>query len=243
MRTVAVVQARMGSTRLPGKVLAVIGDRPLILWTVAAAMAIPTVGTVVVATTTETDDDPLVELLAAEGIDHHRGPVQDVLSRIWDAVSPFEPEYVVRATADNPFMDPEVVGLQLRACIDGPFDYVGTAGWPLGIAAEIAPTGALADAYREATAPAEREHVMPFIYARPDRYKLGSAPPAEPPPDGRFTVDTPEDLAFARAIALRLGPVETCSIDHLRTIITNEPELLALNAGVRQKPWQEAQQR
>jgi spore coat polysaccharide biosynthesis protein SpsF (cytidylyltransferase family) len=243
MRTVAVVQARMGSTRLPGKVLAVIGHRRLILWTVAAARAIPGVERVVVATTSEADDDPLVKLLATEGIDHHRGPVQDVLSRIWDAVSPFEPDYVVRATGDNPFMDPEVVGLQLRACVDGRFDYVGTAGWPLGIAAEVAPAGALTDAYGEATDPAEREHVMPFIYARPDRYRIGSAPPTEPPPDGRFTVDTPEDLAFAQAVALRLGPVETCSIDQLRTIITSEPELLALNAGVRQKPWQEAQQR
>ena len=176
MRIVAVIQARMGSTRLPGKVLARIGHRPLILWTVKAARAIPMVGTVVVATTTEADDDPLVVLLAAEDIDHHRGSVQDVLSRIWDAVSPYKPDYVVRATADNPFMDPEVVGRQLRGCIDGPLDYVGTTGWPHGIAAEVAPARALADAYREATDDAESEHVMPFIYARPGRYRLGSVP-------------------------------------------------------------------
>jgi spore coat polysaccharide biosynthesis protein SpsF len=157
-------------------------------------------------------------------------------------VRPDEPDFVVRATADNPFMDPRAVGSQLRRCIDGPFDYVGTAGWPLGIAAEVARAGALQDAVREATDPAEREHVMPFIYARPDRYRLGTAPPGAPPPDGRFTVDAPEDLAFVRAIALRLGPVETCGIDQLRTIIADEPELLAINAGVRQKPWQEAQQ-
>jgi spore coat polysaccharide biosynthesis protein SpsF (cytidylyltransferase family) len=243
VKTVAVVQARMGSTRLPGKVLETVGHRPLLLWTVAASRAIPGVERVIVATTMESADDPLAEMLAAEGIDCHRGSVNDVLGRIWEAVRVAEPDYVVRATADNPFMDPAVVGGQLRRCIDGQLDYVGTTGWPLGIAAEVAPARALADAYSEATDPAEREHVMPFIYARPDRYRLGSAPPAEPPPDGRFTVDTPEDLAFAQAIALRLGPVETCSIDQLRTIMANEPELLALNAGVRQKPWQEAQQR
>ena len=241
MKTTAVVQARMGSTRLPGKVLAQIGHRPLILWAVAAARAIPGVERIVVATTTEADDDPLVALLAVERIDHYRGSVHDVLTRTWDAVRPDEPDLVVRATADNPFMDPQAVGGQLRRCIDGRFDYVGTAGWPLGIAAEVARAAALEDAVREATDPAEREHVMPFIYARPDRYRLGTAPPDAPPPDGRFTVDTPEDLAFVRAIALRLGPVETCGIDQLRTIMADEPELLAINAGVRQKPWQEAQ--
>jgi spore coat polysaccharide biosynthesis protein SpsF len=139
-------------------------------------------------------------------------------------------------------MDPRVVGRQLRRCIDDGFDYVGIAGWPLGIAAEVASAGALKAAVAEATDPAEREHVMPFIYARPDRFRLGAAPPEEPPPDGRFTVDTAEDLAFARAIAARLGPVETCTIEGLGRIIADDPELLSINAGVRQKPWQEAEQ-
>jgi spore coat polysaccharide biosynthesis protein SpsF (cytidylyltransferase family) len=241
-RTVAVIQARMGSTRLPGKVLAVVGHRPLVLWTVAAARAIAGINRVVVATTLEAVDDPLVELLVADGIDHYRGSVQDVLTRTWEAVQADEPDVVVRATADNPFMDPSAVGAQLRRCIDAGFDYVGTAGWPLGIAAEVARGTALLAAFREATDPAEREHVMPFIYARPDRFRIGSAPPATPPPDGRFTVDTAEDLSFARALAERLGPVATCSIEQLRRIVTDEPELLAINAGVRQKPWQEAQQ-
>jgi spore coat polysaccharide biosynthesis protein SpsF len=242
MRTIAVVQARMGSTRLPGKVIAVIGHRPLVLWTVAAARAIHGVDGVVVATTVEPADDPLVDLLVANGIDHHRGSVHDVLTRSWEAVRAQAPDFIVRATADNPFMDPRVVGRQLRRCMDDGLDYVGIAGWPLGIAAEVASAGALSAAVAEAIDPAEREHVMPFIYARPDRFRLGTSPPAEPPPDGRFTVDTAEDLAFARAIAARLGPVETCTIEGLGRIIADDPELLSINAGVRQKPWQEAEQ-
>jgi spore coat polysaccharide biosynthesis protein SpsF (cytidylyltransferase family) len=233
----------MSSTRLPGKVLAVVGHRPLILWTVAATTAVPGVDKVVVATTDEPDDDPLVELLVANGIEHHRGSVHDVLGRTWEAVVRHRPDVVVRATADNPFMDPEVVGGQLRRCLDGSLDYVGTAGWPLGIAAEVARATALEAAASEATDPAEREHVMPFIYRRPDRFRLGSAPPTAPPPEGRFTVDTAEDLAFAQAIAARLGPVDTCGIDQLATILTDEPELANMNAGVRQKPWQEVEQR
>ncbi len=231
----------MGSTRLPGKVLAIIGHRPLVLWTVAAAEAIPGVDRVVVATTYEPSDDALVELLDANGVGCHRGSVLDVLTRTWDAVRRHEPDVVIRATADNPFMDPEVVGAQLRRCVEGPFDYVGTDGWPLGIAAEAARASALDHAFREATDPAEREHVMPFIYARPERFRLGSAPPTVPPPLGRFTVDTADDLLFARAIAARLGPVDTCRIDQLAAILATEPELATINASVRQKTWQEAQ--
>ena len=242
MRITAVVQARMGSTRLPGKVLMPIGRRPLVLWTVAAAAAIEGVDRVIVATTVDPSDDPLVRLLEAEGIACHRGSVHDVLTRTWDAIGPSAPDLVVRATADNPFMDPAVVGAQVRRCLDGGFDYVGTAGWPLGIAAEVARTAALGDAFREAREPAEREHVMPFIYARPERYRIGSAQPAMPLPDGRFTVDTPEDLEFVRAIAERLGADETVSIERLRAIVTAEPELVAINAGVRQKGWQEAEE-
>jgi spore coat polysaccharide biosynthesis protein SpsF (cytidylyltransferase family) len=242
MRTIVVIQARMGSTRLPGKVLERIGDRPLVLWTVAAARAIPNVDRVVVATTTDRADDPLVEVLQAAGVAHSRGPVRDVLTRTWDAVCPFDPDLVVRATADNPFMDPVVVREQIERCIDGLFDYVGTSGWPLGIAAEVARAVALGQAAAEATDPAEREHVMPFLYGHPERFRIGSAAPSSPPPDGRFTVDTAEDLAFARAIAIRLGPGATSTIGELGAILDAEPELREINAGVRQKRWQETEQ-
>ena len=243
MRTVVVVQARMGSTRLPGKVLELIGDRPLVLWTVAAAQAVEGVERVIVAISTHADDDPLAALLAAHGVQVHRGSVHDVLARVWEAAEPLAPDIVVRATADNPFMDPTVVERQLRRCVEGGFDYVGTAGWPLGIAAEAARASALAEAYAEAREPAEREHVMPFLYARPERYRIGSAPPDGLVPEARFTVDTAADLAFARQIAARLGPVSTCTLGQLGAILNAEPALAQINREVRQKSWQEVEQR
>jgi spore coat polysaccharide biosynthesis protein SpsF (cytidylyltransferase family) len=243
MRTVAVIQARMGSTRLPGKVLEMIGHRPLVLWTVAAAAASEGVDGVVVATSTDPADDPLAALMQATGVPTHRGPVHDVLTRVWEAAAPLGPEFVVRATADNPFMDPTVVARQLRLCIDEGFDYVGTGGWPIGIAAEVARARALAEAYAEAREPAEREHVMPFLYTRPVRYRIGSAPPELPVPDARFTVDTDADLAFAREVAARLGPVRTCTLGQLGVILEAEPELARINRDVRQKGWQEVEQR
>ena len=238
---VAVVQARMGSTRLPGKVLANIGYRPLALWTGAAATAVAGVEHVVVATTTEAADDPLAALMEARGVPVHRGPVQDVLTRVQDAAVAFEPELVVRATADNPFMDPAIVSAQVGRCREGGFDYVGPAGWPLGIAAEVAASSALEAACREATDPAEREHVMPFIYNRPERFRIGNLPHTGGVPDARFTIDTMEDLAFARAVVARLGSSGAVSLADLARVLEAEPELADINRDVRQKGWHEVE--
>jgi spore coat polysaccharide biosynthesis protein SpsF len=140
-------------------------------------------------------------------------------------------------------MDPDVIGAQLRRLLDGDLDYVGTAGWPLGIAAEVARAGAVQLAFEKAREPAEREHVMPFLYTRPDRFRIGALTVDRPIPDGRFTVDTAEDLAFARAIATRLEPGERPTVGRLRGILVAAPELRAINRDVRQKGWQEAEAR
>jgi len=236
----AVIQARMGSTRLPGKTLALIGGRPLIFWTIRALQAVPGIDHLVVATTTDPLDDQLVATLDGR-VAVHRGSVHDVLSRVWDAASPSGPDLIVRETADNPFGDPGIVQAQIDRCRDGGFDYVGPAGWPRGLAAEVARASALEYAYLHATDAAEREHVMPYLYTHPERFRAGALAPTTPPPEGRFTVDTAEDLAFARAVADRLGAAEYATLEALRAVIAAEPGLLAINAEVRQKTWQEAE--
>jgi spore coat polysaccharide biosynthesis protein SpsF len=240
VRITAVIQARMGSTRLPGKTLALIGTKPLIFWTIRSLEAVPGIDQLIVATTTDPLDDELVAALDGR-VAVHRGSVHDVLSRVWEAAAPTEPDFVVRETADNPFGDPGVVHSQIERCRDGGFDYVGPAGWPLGLAAEVARAAALEYAYLHATGAAEREHVMPYLYSHPERFRAGALAPTTPPPEGRFTVDTAEDLAFARAVAERLGDAEYATLDALRSVIDAEPALLAMNAEVRQKTWQEAE--
>jgi spore coat polysaccharide biosynthesis protein SpsF len=239
VRVVAVIQARTGSTRLPGKVLEPIAGRPLVLWTLAAIQAVQAVDDVVVATTTQSLDDSLAALIAEQGVHVHRGPTTDVLTRCWEAVAPFEPALVVRETADNPFVDPGVVDRQIARAIEDDLDYVGISGWPLGIAAEVARAGALEIAYRESVDSADREHVMPYLYNHPERFSLGTVSPAEPIPPGRFTVDTEQDLAFARAVAQRLGSFRPTSIGELAGIVAAEPALLELNREVVQRSWQE----
>ena len=243
-RVVAVIQARMTSTRLPGKVLEPIGDRSLLAWCVAGVRAVPDVATIVVATTTEPQDDPLVEAAAALGVEVHRGPVFDVLTRCFGAVAPFEPELVLRQTADNPFPDPWVAAAQIRAVLGG-LDYIGIAGWPIGIASEVCRMDAFTTAMHEATAAAEREHVMPFLYRHPERFDIGALPRFAPLPAGgerwRYTVDTPADLELARALAKRLGHGPPVSLAELEAFMAAEPDLGLLNADVVQKPWQVAQ--
>jgi spore coat polysaccharide biosynthesis protein SpsF len=240
MRVVAVIQARTGSTRLPGKVLAMIGDRPLFAWTIAALRAVPAIDVVVLATSDEPADDGLAAAAAGLAL-VHRGSARDVLARVRDAAAPHAPDLVVRGTADNPFPDPDVIGAQVALCVAGGFDYVGTSGYPLGIAAEVARASALDAAAREATAPAEREHVMPFLYGHPERFRIGALPPPAATVHSRYTVDTQEDLALVRALAARIGHPPPVRLAELEAIVAHEPGLADLNADVRQKHWQEVE--
>lgn len=235
-RTVIVVQARMGSSRLPGKILAPIGDRPLIDWVIGALTSLPPASPLVVATTDEPSDDALEAALAGR-VAVHRGSTDDVLGRCWDAVRPYDPEIVVRATADNPFVDPDVVAAQVAHLAATGDDYVGNAGWPLGIAAEVVTARALGEAAAEATDPAEREHVLPFIYTRPSRYRIGRLDPPPTAAHPRYTVDTDEDLAFARAVAAAVGHGPPVHYPELDALLTARPDLGALNRDVPQRPW------
>jgi len=242
-RVIAVIQARMGSSRLPGKVLSDIEGRPLLAWAVAAFRAVPSIEDVVVATTVDPADDELAAVAAEYG-PVFRGDPADVLSRLAAAAAPLHPDFVVRGTADNPFPDPDVIAAQVALCAEGGCDYVGGAGYPLGIAAEAMAMGALQAADREALEAAEREHVTPFIYRRPGRFRLCSLPPATsdmPVGRGRYTVDTADDLIFVRELAARFRHAPPVRMPELEAILAAEPGLVEINARVRQRSWNEVE--
>ena len=182
---VGVIQARLGSKRLPGKVLAEIGGRPLIEWTMAAVR--PVVDRMVVAIPRGVENDPLAAFLCGKVV-VHRGLADDVLARCWDAVAPYAPDIVLRQTADNPFCLTEVMRGQIARI--GQYDYVGIAGWPLGIAGEAMTFAALTEAYWNAVTDYDREHVTPYIYHHPERFHIAPSP--------SFTVDTAQELEAAR---------------------------------------------
>jgi spore coat polysaccharide biosynthesis protein SpsF len=213
---IAVIQARMGSTRMPGKILDDIAGRPLVFWTIDAVRAVPGVDEVVLATTDQPADDQFAERLVAARVLVHRGSNHDVLRRVVDAVRPLRPDVVLRQTGDN--------------------DYVGIDGLPLGIGGEAVRMEALETADREATEPAEREHVLPYLYSRPERFRIGAL--ADPPSwqHPRYTIDTDKDMAFARAIAARLPAEERpVRLADLEAIVAAAPDIAALNRDVEQR--------
>jgi spore coat polysaccharide biosynthesis protein SpsF len=239
---VAVVQARMGSTRLPGKVLMDLDGEPLLALVLARVGRAAGIDEVAVATSTLPGDDPVAEEARRCGARVVRGSEQDVLDRYAGAAAELEAELVVRITADCPLVDPGVLGqlLALRDAED--FDYAGvlTGGapadgrrrFPDGLDAEVVRTSVLAQAAREATAAYDREHVTPFIKARPERFRLGVLEADRDLGDERWTVDQAEDLAFVRAVVTRLGAPATAGLADILAVLAAEPGLRRLNAAV-----------
>jgi len=202
-----VVQARTGSSRLPGKVLAEVGGLPL-LELMLRRLAPLAVDRVVVATTTAPSDDAVAVLAHDAGAAVIRGDEQDVLARFAAALREHPADVVVRLTADCPFVDPELVATGLREQERDDADHVSNVlvrTHPDGLDFEVVRAEALLAAAREAVAAAEREHVTPFLFRRPERFRLRAVREEVSLGHLRWTVDTAEDLQFVRSIANRLA--------------------------------------
>jgi spore coat polysaccharide biosynthesis protein SpsF (cytidylyltransferase family) len=206
-RVAILIQARMTSTRLPGKVLAPLAGRPAILWVVERARAVGGVGHCLLATSTDPSDDPLADLCRAEGIPCARGALQDVLGRMCAAV-PAGVRAVVRLTGDCPLSDPALVELHLRrfAALHAGPRYVTNAAtrtYPDGLDVEVMDVELLREADRRATDPGDREHVTPWI-----RRHAAVTPviQAEDLSALRWVLDTPADRAVLDAMLGALPP-------------------------------------
>jgi spore coat polysaccharide biosynthesis protein SpsF (cytidylyltransferase family) len=213
MRTVAIVQARMGSTRLPGKVMADLGGKPVLALVLERTALTPGLDEVAVAAPDLPRDDAIAEFCAAEGITCIRGSEADVLDRYHRAAAQTGADVVVRITADCPLIDPEVVGRLLAFRAENGFDYAGNATgalppgrnrFPDGLDCEVFTRAALDLAHAEATDAYDREHVTPFL-GRDERLRRGVLEAEEDYGDERWTVDYPSDLERVRGIVEQLG--------------------------------------
>lgn len=209
-----ILQARVSSVRLPGKVLAQIGARTLVghcLERLLAGRAAP----VMLATTERPEDDCLVALARARGVQVYRGPSADVLRRFTLAATAAGAKFVVRATADNPAVDIDAPNRVLSLLRTSGSDYACETGLPYGAAVEAITTDALLRADGLATDTRDREHVTTLVRRDSTRFSLqmAAAPALLSRPDVRVTVDTADDLAFMRAVSARLGdPVNEPSL-------------------------------
>lgn len=232
---VGIVQARMGSTRLPGKVLKEICGRP-ILWHVTNRLShSERIDTVVVATTTEGEDDRIAEWCKEQRIPFYRGSSQDVLDRYFMAAREFGARTIVRITADCPLIDPVLVDMAVDKLIWGGYDYVGLGSpFPDGLDTEVFTLNALKTAWREAVLASEREHVTPYIWKNPDRFMLSSVRCEGDYSAMRWTVDEESDLQFVTAVYEGFDCTERpFGMKEILDFLDKNPGLLEINAGIR----------
>ena len=239
MTVAVVIQARMGSSRLPGKSLMTLGDRPVLAWTVQRALRAPGVDEVVVATSDGPEDDAIQDECSTLGVGCVRGSSADVLDRYRAALDATSAEVIVRLTADCPFIDPGIVAATVAA-LDGA-DYASTGidgRYAKGLDAEAMRRDVLLAAAAEATAADEREHVTLFIYRRRERFdcRPAVAPMWARRPELRFTVDEEADLHLVRAVVdgLAANP-ETLTASHVVDFLDAHPEIAALNRSVQHR--------
>ena len=229
----AILQARMSSTRLPGKVLRPLCGGPLILRQLERTLRSRRIDRLVVATSDDKTDDVLADVLEGRGVEVFRGPLEDVLARYAGALRAKGPaDHVLRLTGDCPLLDWGVVDAVIDRHLETGADYTantwGRRTFPKGLDADIVKSEVLLEADAEASDPYEREHVLPFIYRRPERYRLQGYEQARDEGELRWTVDLPEDHDFVSAVYDGLFPRDPAfSSDEVRRFLMGRPDLAA----------------
>lgn len=244
MKIVAIVQARVGSTRLPAKVLLDLGGATALERCLRRVQRFEGLAEVVVATTDLPEDDLIVAAARRLGFPSFRGSSDDVLSRYVGAARSAGADAIVRCTSDCPLLDPAISSTVVRTLTEakGAVDYAANnldRRLPRGLDTEIVSRDALERAHREATSPSEREHVTLHVYRRPERFRLRSVVPT-PTADRsamRWTLDTLADYRFLAAVFDELGGgAVDAGMGDVLAVLERRPELLSLNAHIEQKP-------
>ncbi len=230
----AILQARMSSSRLPGKVLKPILGRPMMLLQIERIRNASRIDRLVVATSTDASDDVLVERCEAEGVESARGSLEDVLDRFYQVARKFVPDHVIRLTGDCPLIDPEVLDAVIAFHVENVFDYTSNTlddlTFPNGLDVEVMRFSCLEWAWKEARLPSEREHVTPYIYNHRGLFRLGAFSGKPDLSDLRWTVDEPDDLEFVRRIYEALYPINPAfRTRDILALLERDPALSSIN--------------
>jgi spore coat polysaccharide biosynthesis protein SpsF len=231
-RIVAIIQARMGSKRLPGKVLARIGNSSLLTILIHRLKQSGYLDSIVVATTTKKNDDAIVELAHRENVRWHRGSDQDVLGRYCETAKRFNADVIVRVTADNPLTDPELMDRLIESHLRERADYTCCPDAPLGTAVEIIDYPALNNTNSAEVTRFEREHVTAYIRLHPDSFDINVVESEIRDSRIRLTVDTAADLTLMNELEERIGPLESVNVNYLVQFVENNPKICKLNTHI-----------
>lgn len=241
-RICATIEARMTSSRLPGKVLMDCVGEPMLQRMVERLKRVPSLDGIVIATTVNADDDPVAELADRLGVGCFRGSEHDVMERVLGAARAHDIDVIVETTGDCPCIDPDIVERCIAAWreanTNGRVDYLSNVlerTYPVGMDTQVFPTDILADAAGRTDHETDREHVSLFIYRHPELYSLKNvaAPPELTAPDIHITLDTPEDLVLIRGVFEALYPGRPdFSLADILEFLRARPDLGAVNASV-----------
>ena len=228
-RTLAIVQARTSSSRLPGKVLRPLAGVPMVLRQLERIGRAETVEGIVIATSEDPSDDELAALLSDSGYDYIRGSLDDVLARYLQAIDEYHPDVVVRLTADCPMISSRVIDLVVERFHASDADYVSNTmvpTYPDGLDVEVVSATTLQVVGRESAEPAEREHVTLGVYRQPERFTIENVkdPTGRDHSDLRWTVDTAEDFTFVSQVFEHLHPL-AFEYEDVLSLLDQHPEL------------------
>jgi spore coat polysaccharide biosynthesis protein SpsF len=247
MKTLIIVQARMGSSRLAGKVLLPLAGKTLLERMVERVSAAKLADEVVVATTTDAVDDRIETLCVNAGINVFRGHPTDLIDRHYKAALEYRAEAVVKIPSDCPLIDPAIVDTVLHYYFDNAarFDFVSNlhpATYPDGNDVEVMPLQILKTAWLEAAKDYEREHTTPFIWEQPDRFRIGNVEwerGLDYSMSHRFTIDYPEDYRFISKVYDELYSDERpiFSMDDVLSLLLEKPEIYGINANYAGVNW------
>jgi spore coat polysaccharide biosynthesis protein SpsF len=238
MRKLIIVQARMGSSRLPGKVLEEVCGKTLLEHLIVRLRRVKQADKIVIATTIKEEDIPIVDMCKKLDVLFYRGSEEDVLSRYYEAALQYKGDLIVRVTSDCPVIDPDVVGYLIDFYMKNlkKYDYVTNTlrrTYPRGMDVEIVSFKALKEAHFNAYDPFDREHVTPFIKSSPSRYSLKNIEYKTNLSHYRLTVDTSEDLELIKKIFKELyfrNP--EFKMEDILTVLKANSEWLSINSHV-----------
>lgn len=241
-KVVAITQARIGSTRLPGKILLQAAGKPLLEHHLGRVARSKLVSQVVVATTTGDDARPILEICDRLGIAYFQGSTDDVLARYAGAATKYDADVVVRLTSDCPLIDPAVIDEIIQHFLDNrtDTDYVSNCRlertFPRGMDTEVLTIQCLREAHAEATSATDREHVTPFIWRQPDRFKVANISFASDQSRHRWTVDTADDFELVRRIIEHLYPTDSeFTLQDSLSLMDAHPDWPGINSHVEQR--------
>ena len=241
MDTALIVQARMTSTRLPGKVLKEVLDRSLLYYQLERLRRVGLQDGIIIATTENKTDEPIVAFCDEQEIPYYRGSEEDVLARYYEAARNFRVSNIVRLTADCPLIDPAEIDRVIKVYLDGKgeVDYAANTlerTYPRGMDCEVFSFEVLKEIHKLATEPSDREHVTAYIYKHPEKFRLKNVTASQNHSDHRWTVDTPEDFELIRRIIEELYPVKPeFTLADILEAIHRHPDWMKINQHVRQK--------